>query len=215
MSAQPSRIQEIYHILLDFYGPQHWWPAESVFEVIVGAVLTQNTNWQNVKKSLNELERNGLLNFEALDQMEEPELAQFIRSSGYFNLKAKRLKNLLRMIRERCDGNIQLLFEEDLMSAREALLSVKGIGAETADSILLYGGNKPIFVVDTYTHRIFSRHHMVPEECDYQSLQDLFMENLDPDPSLFNEYHALIVKTGHLYCKKSKPLCDSCPLKEV
>jgi endonuclease-3 related protein len=101
------------------------------------------------------------------------------------------------------------------MSSREALLHVKGIGAETADSILLYGGNHPVFVVDTYTHRIFSRHQLVPEECDYQSLQDLFMDNLEHDPSLFNEYHALIVKTGHLYCKKNKPLCETCPLREA
>lgn len=206
---------EIYDILIDAFGPQDWWPAETVFEVAVGAVLTQNTNWPNVCKAIENLKRADLLSFEMMASLSVEELAQLIRPSGYYNIKAKRLSNLLQMVQEKYDGEFDLLFREDTETAREMLLSVRGVGPETADSILLYGGNHPIFVVDSYTHRIFSRHHLIEEESDYHSIQQEFLDRLPLDAKLFNEYHALLVQTGKEYCKKTKPLCDSCPLGKM
>ena len=215
MVTASSRLIEIYDRLNFHFGPQNWWPADTPFEVVVGAVLTQNTNWKNVEKSLNTLKQAGLLNFQSLAVLSEAELADHIRSSGYYNLKARRLKNLLRMIATDYQGEIDTLFREETSVARQALLQVKGIGPETADAILLFAGNHPIFVVDAYTHRILSRHNLVPEECDYQDLQDLFMDNLSHDSSMFNQYHALLVIAAKNYCKKTKPLCETCPLKDV
>lgn len=212
MSSIAAQLQDIFRLLDDFYGPLYWWPAEDRFEVIVGAVLTQNTNWKNVEKSLNTLKRAGLLNFQALLNLTETELAGLIRSSGYYNLKARRLKNLLEMFHRDYGGDLDLFFSEETNVARQALLEVKGIGPETADSILLYGGEHPVFVVDAYTHRILSRHNLVPETTDYQSVQDLFMDNLVHDPVMFNQYHALIVRTAKQFCKKRAPLCKHCPL---
>lgn len=208
------QLKEMYDRLYQFYGPQNWWPAESRFEMLVGAVLTQNTNWQNVNKAINNLRAEGLLAFKALNSVPVESLAFLIKSSGYYNLKARRLKNLLQMVGEEYGGCLDDLLQSDTYSARESLLSVKGIGPETADSILLYAGGHPLFVVDAYTHRIFSRHNLAPDDCDYQTLQELFMDNLPHDPQLFNEYHALIVITAKQFCKKSRPLCEKCPLFE-
>lgn len=215
MSGREEKLQQIYGLLHRFYGPQQWWPADSRFEVMVGAVLTQNTNWQNVSKAIDVLRERGLLSFQALSTLPRDNLAPLIRSSGYYNLKAKRLKNLLAMIEREYDADLDSFFCEDLWTARERLLSVKGVGAETADSILLYACGQPIFVVDAYTHRIFSRHGLVPEECDYQELQDLFMDNLPNDTAMFNEYHALIVMTAKEFCRKTHPRCEQCPLQGV
>lgn len=209
-----KQLKEMYDRLYQFYGPQSWWPAESRFEMLVGAVLTQNTNWQNVNKAIFKLRAEGVLSFEALNSMPVESLAFLVKSSGYYNLKARRLKNLLQMVDEEYGGRLDDLLQSDTYSAREALLSVKGIGPETADSILLYAGGHPLFVVDAYTHRIFSRHNLAPDDCDYQTLQELFMDNLPHDPQLFNEYHALIVITAKQFCKKSRPLCEKCPLFE-
>lgn len=205
----------IYELLLAEFGPQHWWPAESRFEIIVGAVLIQNTNWLNAKKAIINLKQKDLLTFEVLSALSQEELASYIRPCGYYNLKAKRLLNLLQMIHEKYEGNFEKLFLQDFETARNSLLSVKGIGPETADCILLYCGEMPVFVVDAYTHRIFSRHCLVEEESDYHSLQEYFMNNLEHDVQLFNEYHALIVQMGKTFCKKSKPLCEQCPLQGV
>ena len=215
MASTAVRLTEIYELLDDHFGPLNWWPAETPFEVMVGAVLTQNTNWKNVEKSLDTLKQADLLSFEALLFMPETELAGYIRSSGYYNLKAKRLKNLLHMIETDYGGSLETLFNDDTSRARQALLSVKGIGPETADSILLYGGNHPIFVVDAYTHRILSRHNLIPETCDYATIHDLFMDNLEHDARVFNQYHALLVRTAKEYCKKSNPVCDKCPLNGI
>lgn len=212
MASAAIRLLEIYDLLDDHFGPLHWWPAKTPFEVMVGAVLTQNTNWKNVEKSIESLKQAHLLSFEAMLALPETDLAAHIRSSGYFNLKAGRLKNLLYMIEDHYGGSLEALFNDDIVSARQALLSVRGIGPETADSILLYGGGHPIFVVDGYTHRILSRHNLIPESCDYQTIQDLFMDNLEHDTRMFNQYHALLVRTAKEFCKKSNPLCDCCPL---
>lgn len=210
-----NKFQEIYTLLYDHFGPQGWWPGDSPFEIMVGAVLTQNTNWGNVCKAISNLREAGMLSFSALSALHVDELALLIRPSGYFNIKAKRLQNLLQMISERYNGRLELFLEEDLPSGREALLSVKGIGPETADSILLYAANHSIFVVDSYTHRIFSRHHLTAEESDYHSLQEEFHHRLPPQSALYNEYHALIVILGKDYCRKSKPRCTECPLQGI
>ena len=207
------RILEIHDRLLDFFGPQYWWPGETPFEVMVGAILTQNTAWTNVEKAIGNLKERGLLSFAAMVTLPHAELAELIRPCGYFNVKAHRLHNLLALIRERFDGDLELMAQEELPALRQALLAVKGIGPETADSILLYAAGKPTFVVDAYTHRIFSRHGLVSEEgALYEEIQELFMDSLPPDPALFNEYHALIVRTAKEFCKKSNPRCGECPL---
>lgn len=215
MASSAARLQEIYSILDEYFGPLHWWPAHTPFEMVVGAVLTQNTNWKNVEKSIESLKQANLLSFEALLVLPEAELAGYIRSSGYFNLKARRLKNLLNMIETDYGGSIDALFDDDTGRARDVLLSVKGVGPETADSILLYGGGHPTFVVDAYTHRILSRHNLIPETCDYQTIHDLFMDNLEHDAPMFNQYHALLVRTAKEFCKKTNPLCDRCPLNVI
>lgn len=211
MSA--NKFTEIYALLSDHFGPQGWWPGDSPFEIMVGAVLTQNTNWENVRKAIANLKEAGMLSFSALSTLPIDELARLIQPSGYFNIKAKRLMNLLVMLSERYEGRLELLLAEELTVARDALLSVKGIGPETADSILLYAANHPIFVVDTYTHRIFSRHHLIPEESDYHSLQEEFHDRLPAQSALYNEYHALIVALGKEYCRKKNPRCSQCPLQ--
>jgi endonuclease III related protein len=210
--TEKNKYLHIYDILFGFFGPQGWWPGETAFEVVVGAVLTQNTNWGNVSKAIMNLRSGGLLSFEALLAVPFADLACLIRPSGYYNLKAKRLKNLLQMVLEKYQGELDLLLQDDVERGRKNLLSVQGVGPETADSILLYAGNHPLFVVDTYTHRIFSRHHLLADESDYDSIQETFMGKLPMDSSLFNEYHALIVKLGKEYCRKTKPLCEDCPL---
>jgi endonuclease-3 related protein len=207
-----NKVYEIYEILLEHFGPQDWWPGDTPFEVMVGAVLTQNTNWSNVSKALNNLKMNNLLTFEKLHELPVEQLAEYIRPAGYFNLKAARLKNLLDFIGEQYNGSLEDLFEEDIYSLREKILTVKGIGPETADSILLYAGQKPVFVVDAYTYRIFSRHSIISEDEGYYEIQEYLTLTLPEDVALFNEYHALIVRLGKEFCKKSKPLCGECPL---
>ena len=207
-----SKLVEIYNILLEHFGPQDWWPGDSPFEIMVGAVLTQNTNWANVSKAIDNLKQENLLFFEKLHELPVALLAEKIRPAGYFNLKAARLKNLLDFIGEEYNGSLEAMLAGDTIGLREEILTVKGIGPETADSILLYAAHKPVFVVDAYTHRIFSRHSIIAEEEGYYEIQEYFAMSLPEDVKLFNEYHALIVQLGKEFCKKSKPLCSQCPL---
>ena len=209
-----NKVYEIYEILLTHFGPQGWWPGDTPFEIMVGAVLTQNTNWVNVSKAIDNLKRENLLAFEKLHDLPVEVLAEKIKPAGYFNLKASRLKNLLNFISDAYSGSLQHMFAMDMYSLREEILTVKGIGPETADSILLYAGNKPVFVVDAYTHRIFARHNIIAEEDGYYEIQEYFLLSLPEEIELFNEYHALIVRLGKEFCKKSKPLCSQCPLGE-
>jgi endonuclease-3 related protein len=206
---------EAYSLLYEHFGPQGWWPGETEIEIVVGAILTQNTNWSNVMRAISSLKLAGLLDYNVLADLPLSTLAEHIRPSGYYNIKARRLQNLLRMIRERYDGELGLLLADETGKARENLLSVQGVGPETADSILLYAGGHPVFVIDTYTHRAFSRHGLVAEETDYHELQEEFERHLPVDAALYNEFHALIVMLGKQYCKKSKPLCGRCPLRGV
>jgi len=201
----------MFNRMLDSFGPQHWWPGETRLEMMVGAILTQNTSWKNVEKAIAGLKEKGILNIEGLHEIPLSLLAEEIRPAGYFNIKAGRLKNLINYIKEGYDGDIPLFFREKTDALREGLLSVKGIGPETADSIMLYAAKRPVFVIDAYTYRILNRHRVVDDQATYHDLQTLFMDNLSEDVALFNEFHALIVKTGKEFCR-SKPLCDSCPL---
>lgn len=201
--------------MYDYYGPQKWWPGETPIEILVGAILTQNANWRNVESAIDNLKTSGLLSFDALHAASLEEIAYCIRPSGYYNIKAKRLRNVFQMILNQYDGELDRLLEDEITEAREKLLSVKGVGPETADAILLYCGGHPVFVVDTYTHRVFSRHSLVPDECSYDELQEEFISRLPLDSGLFNEYHALIVRVGKEFCKKATPLCEQCPLKGV
>ena len=205
--------QEAYRLLYAHFGPQGWWPGETPFEVLVGAVLTQNTSWSNVAGAIAALKEAGLLSYKNLSRCSAEEIAPYIRASGYFNLKARRLRNLLDFIGDSYTGNLDDFFEDASAEKRDKLLSVKGIGPETADSILLYACGQPIFVVDMYTHRVFSRHNLIMEETDYHDMQQIFMGNLPHDVQLFNEFHALIVRVASTYCKKNNPLCDQCPLQ--
>jgi endonuclease-3 related protein len=206
-------LQELYQKLWEAFGPQGWWPAETPFEVILGAILTQNTNWRNVAQVLAGLQEEGLLNPLALRDMPEAELARRLKPSGYFNIKARRVKNFLDFFAHRFHGSLEEMAQEDLRFLRPALLEIKGIGPETADSILLYAMHKPTFVVDAYTFRVLSRHDLAPESSSYDELQGLFMENLPADVPLYQEFHALLVKVGKEFCRP-RPRCPSCPLHE-
>jgi endonuclease-3 related protein len=206
-----QRLMEMFHHLLNHFGPQKWWPAQTELEMMVGAVLTQNTNWKNVEKAIENLKRGSLLSLRDLRLLSISELAEAIRPAGYFNIKAKRLKNLIDFIVEHYQADLSIFLKEETETLRQGLLSVKGIGPETADSILLYAARRPIFVIDAYTHRILRRHGMTDEQASYHELQALFTDHLPDDPALFNEFHALIVKTGKEYCRR-KPLCNLCPL---
>lgn len=209
-------LLEIYQRLYKRFGPQRWWPAQTPFEVVIGAILTQNTSWSNVEKAINNLKQAKALTPEKLHKISLPQLAELIRPAGYYNVKSKRLKGFIDWLMENYDGDLERLFALPTASLREALLGVRGIGPETADSIVLYAANQPSFVVDAYTYRIFSRHRYVPEEdTGYDELKAFFEDSLEKDVKLFNEYHALLVKLGKDFCKKSKPLCPECPLNGV
>ena len=179
-----DKIADLYDLLLVHFGPQHWWPGDTPFEVMIGAVLTQNTNWQNVSRAISNLKHYDLLSFNDLEAIPVEVMAEHIRPSGYFNQKAIRLKNLLKLIRETSDGDLDIFFQTDINTLRELLLSVKGIGPETADSILLYAAQKPVFVVDAYTFRILQRHQMIDGPLDYHALQSFFMDALPSDADL-------------------------------
>lgn len=207
-----ERLLEIYNSFYERFGPQHWWPGETPFEVIVGAILTQNTSWKNVDKAIGSLKAAGLFTPGGLHDLPVDTLARLIKSSGYFNIKARRLKNFLSFLFKEYGGEINALLKKEGQILREKLLSVNGIGPETVDSILLYAAGYPIFVVDAYTKRIFSRHGFISPDAGYQQVQTLFMENLPRDPVLYNEYHALIVRVGKELCKK-RPLCRHCPIE--
>ncbi len=204
-------LLQIYQKMFDALGQQSWWPGETPFEVIIGAILTQNTNWSNVEKAIKNLKTAGKLSPKGIYELSEQELAQLIKPSGFFNVKAKRVKTFINWLFSKYGGDLDRMFAVDLRSLRGELLSVKGIGPETADSILLYAGNFPTFVVDAYTHRIFSRHELIPEESAYDEIKSFFEENLPVDVQLFNEYHALLVNIGKLFCKPKK-ICEQCPL---
>lgn len=206
-------IEDIYNELLDHFGPQDWWPGDTPFEIVIGAILTQNTNWRNVEKAIGNLKEEGVLSAQGLHGLSEEHIASLIRPAGYFNVKAKRVKDFLRFLFNDHGGDLDTLFSLSQEDLRNTLLDVKGIGPETADSMVLYAAQKPSFVVDAYTKRIFSRLDLVDEKASYNDVKEIFETELPRDTHLYNEYHALIVALGKNMCKP-KPLCVRCPLKD-
>jgi len=243
-----KEVRRYYEALYRAWGAQHWWPAESRFEIIVGAYLTQNTAWTNVERALAKLRADGLLTVEGIRQVSLLRFERLIRSSGYFRRKAKRLKTFIAFLDAEYNGSLDRLFAQPTNDLREQLLSLNGVGPETADSILLYAGNHPVFVVDAYTRRILERHNILPAKTTYQDIRTLFERALTPiaehpphdngaerlasdirgvshSPSpmstaprtalaqVYNEMHGLIVGVGKHCCKKSRPICEGCPLQ--
>lgn len=210
-----ERLRDIYARLYAHFGPQHWWPGNGAFEVIVGAILAQNTAWTNVEKALANLKRAGLLRPARLQRARVQTVARLVRPSGYFNLKAKKLKAFARFLFDAHRGELSHLFALDTATLRKELLASYGIGPETADSIILYAAQQPIFVIDAYTRRIAARLGLSRDDASYEELQHLFMAHLPCDVRLFNEYHALLVALGKNICKKRAPRCQACPLQKI
>ncbi len=208
----PNTLKKIYKKLFTAFGHQGWWPGDTQFEIIVGAILTQNTAWTNVEKAIHNLKTARVLQPVKMHGLSEKELAKLIRPAGYFNIKARRLKHFLNYLFDNYGGRLDQMFRNRADALRRGLLSVNGIGPETADSILLYAGSQPVFVVDAYTKRILSRHMIIEKDAVYDETQRLFMQNLPHDISMFNEYHALFVNIGKYFCRNRKPLCSRCPL---
>ena len=212
---QPSQpeLRAYYETLYAAHGPQHWWPGRTRFEVIVGAILTQNTSWSNVERAVRSLRGHKLLNPAAIETISQTRLARLIRSSGYFRQKARKLKAFVHFLREHHGSSLTRMFRTPTNTLRQQLLGVHGIGPETADSILLYAGKHPVFVVDAYARRILKRHHLAHGKESYEEIRMLFERSLPSSPLLFNEYHALIVHTGKEYCRSKSPLCADCALR--
>ena len=205
-------MEAIYDTMDGHFGDLAWWPAQTPFEVIVGAILTQNTAWRNVERAIVNLKDARIMSPAGLLAAEDKTVAELIRPSGYFNVKTRRLKSFVHYLEEFQGGDLDRMFACNMWQLRESLLGIHGIGKETADSILLYAGGKAVFVVDAYTKRILLRHGMIREDAEYDDIQQLFMKNLPGDTALFNQYHALIVNIGKTYCNKKDPQCHLCPL---
>jgi endonuclease III related protein len=211
---EKKELLEIYGCLLRHYGPQNWWPGDTAFEMMVGAILTQNTNWGNVEKAIANLKAAGALDPHAINEMPEKRLAELIRPSGYFNIKSRRLKSYINYFVKYYGGDADKMRDAEFNRLREEVLAVNGIGPETADSILLYALGLPTFVVDAYTKRIFSRHGFFPELADYHEVRRFFMDRLPADTKLYNEYHALIVRLAKDKCLKRGGRCAICALSQ-
>lgn len=210
-AERKALLLEIYEKLFAAFGPQHWWPARTPFEVILGAILAQNTAWKNAAAAIANLDRNGLLSLEGLCGLDGAQLEALVRPSGFYRQKAKRIMTFCDHIQKNYHGCLEQFLDQDMEPLRQELLTIRGIGPETADSIVLYAAFKPSFVVDAYTWRIFSRHAWIDETISYDDLREYFMEALELDVQMYQEFHALVVRTGHLYCRR-KPLCQMCPL---
>lgn len=206
------KLFEVYNLLYKRYGPRHWWPADNAFEVIVGAILTQNTNWANVERAIFKLKKERLLNPAAIYSLNLKRLARLIRPCGYYNIKAKRLKNFIAYLFSKYSGRLAIMSRRPTWLLRKEMLSVKGVGPETADSIILYALGKPVFVVDAYTRRIMNCQGAIRSDSSYDEIQSVFMKNLPKDVKLFNEYHALLVEHAKRVCKAT-PDCQGCILR--
>ncbi|MBI3324416.1 MAG: endonuclease III domain-containing protein [Candidatus Omnitrophica bacterium] len=207
-------LTQMYRRLLRVFGPQHWWPARHPFEVMVGAILTQATAWHNVERAIDNLRSTKVLSAERLSSIGRRRLERLIRPAGYFRQKAARLRALSRWAVARFQGRPSRMFRVEHNALRTELLTIPGVGEETADSILLYAGQQPVFVIDAYTRRIFGRHYLIDGHEPYEQLQTFVMDQLPTDPQLFNEFHALLVELGKRHCRRRAPDCDHCPLAE-
>ena len=206
-------LRTYYDALFQAYGEQHWWPGETVFEVVLGAILVQNTSWVNAARAIANLRSAGLMTPTALEKTPRGKLARFIRPSGYFRQKARKVREFLGFLRREYQGSLEAMFRTPTAQLREQLLGIHGIGPETADSILLYAGKHAVFVVDAYTRRILKRHGLTSGKESYEELIGLFERSLPKDAALFNEYHALIVHTGKEYCRSREARCANCALR--
>ena len=206
-----NTLKLIYKTLLNSFGHQNWWPGETADEIIIGAILTQSVSWKNVETAIEKLKQNNLSTIEQIHNANKKEISPLIRSTLYYNQKAKKLKNFANFLFQKYDGNLKKLFQTNTNILRKQLLSINGIGEETADSILLYAGNKCVFVIDAYTKRIFDRIGLFKPDWNYTEFQQFFMDNTVHDIELYKDYHAQIVYLGKQLCKR-KPLCDKCPL---
>lgn len=212
MSVTCRVLLDGFDRLMSHFGPRGWWPGDTPFEVMVGAILTQNTNWKNVERAISNLKRAKVLSPRRLYELPPAKLASLIRPAGYFRVKARRLRSFLKFFLDSYGGSTRRMAAQDAGRMRGELLSVNGIGPETADSIILYALGKPVFVVDAYTKRILNRHALCTEDADYNEIQEFFMDRLPSDVPLYNEYHALIVEAGKDYCRAT-PRCGECPLR--
>lgn len=212
MGARARVLRRYYKLLYGRFGPQHWWPGRTRFEVILGALLTQNTAWSNVEKAIRNLRREASLSPAGLARVPAPRLARLLRPSGYFRQKTRAVRGFLHYLNNHYHGSLDRLLVRPTGELRSELLSLRGIGPETADSILLYAAGRPVFVIDAYTRRILSRHGLADESASYTELQDFFHRHLPADARLFNEYHALLVAVGKNYCHVRHPDCAACPL---
>jgi len=212
ISAMRTLLETIYRSLHGHFGRQNWWPGDTPFEIAVGAVLTQNTSWKNVAKAIDNLKDAGALTPWAMARLSRDELEELIRPSGFFRVKARRLGHFLEYLSGEWGGDLDAALAGELSSARERLLGVSGIGPETADSILLYAGGRPVFVVDAYTKRVLARHDIIDDTASYHDIQVLFMDHLPHDTELFNDFHAQFVAVGKKYCRPKNPRCSECPL---
>ncbi len=220
MSRTGETLMAMYEAMRRRWGHRGWWPSragpdtpEGKLEIAVGAVLTQNTNWRNVERAIENLRGANCLSSPALHALPAERLAELIRPAGYFNVKARRLKNLLARVHGDFAGDVAAFLDRPVSVLREELLSISGIGRETADSIILYAAGKPTFVVDAYTFRVLFRHHLAGPEDDYESIRELFESSLPTDVALWNDFHAQLVETGKRHCRKRVALCDACPLE--
>jgi endonuclease-3 related protein len=210
-----ATLDTLFQRLWLAFGPQHWWPARSAFEVMVGALLTQATNWRNVEQAIERLRRAKALSPEGLLKLSRASLERCLRPSGYFRQKATRLRRFTRWYVTRYRGRADRMFQTPLEDLRRELLNQHGIGPETADSILLYAGRQPIFVVDAYTRRVFRRHRLLTEDDGYEAIQQFAMRQMRKDVQRYNEFHALLVAVGKRYCHRRDPACDQCPLGDL
>ncbi len=210
-TASAKSLRHIYRSLHRAYGPQHWWPARNATEVVVGAILTQNTSWKNVEKAVQNLRAARALSWPALRKLDEREIARLIRPSGVFRVKAARLKAFVDTLFRDYGGSLRSMCGGNLESARRRLLAVHGIGPETADAILLYAAGRPTFVVDAYTKRVLRRHRLIDARAGYEAIRALFHTSLPRDEAMFNEYHALLVTVGKKHCR-AVAQCEGCPL---
>jgi len=213
LRARPGACRVAFDRMLAAFGPQRWWPAETAEEVIIGAVLTQNTAWKNVEKALRNLRAAGALALREIAGMDTGALAELLRPAGYYNLKARRLQALARYFVGKCAGRLDRLSEVNTLTLREELMSIYGVGHETADSVLLYALSRAIFVIDAYTLRIGARHGWFPQGTKYEEARRFFERSVKPDVSVYNEFHALVVRVGAVYCRP-RPICHGCPLND-
>ncbi|RKX72698.1 endonuclease [candidate division TA06 bacterium] len=209
-----DKIIKLYNILYKYFGPQNWWPGDTIDEIIIGAILTQNTSWKNVEKAINNLKKADILSLYKIYYGDKEKIIEAIKPSGFYNQKYNTLKNISTLFFRNYKHSYENILRNDISSIKKNILSVKGIGNETCDSILLYAFKKPTFVVDTYTVRILLRHNLIDIKDKYNDVKKLFSDSLESNIELYNEYHALLVRIGKEYCLKKDPLCNKCPIKK-